>query len=370
MIKSCFKTAPLAKTLLLWILVFCPFYQATAVTLPDSARLVPEETIFLVNIENFEQLYQQLQNTNWGRLFNDPAMANFVKDIKSKSRARLEARGDEIAKAIIDANALPTGRVTFALTASSRSAMPKLPHILLISQWGTQTDKIKKTINKITAKSLNEGARRTEEIYHKIEIITLIKNSDQPYIDPVMKLPQLQISYCFIDDVLLASSDIDTLKFVIARIKNTMGRTLADDPDYTETIKALGTHRDFNFYINVKQILKLIIAEDLSGQMNTMLSKLGLDNITALGFTLDVAGKNDTSLSAKMLLKVNGPKTGVLKMLELESDLINPPQFLDSSACSLFFINWDIKKAYDEIYRILLDIAPPIASEMFCKNPF
>jgi len=58
--------------------------KAAAAVLPETAKLVPPETVLLVNINDFGQLKQQFEKTNLYNLYKDPAMAAFVDDAKAK----------------------------------------------------------------------------------------------------------------------------------------------------------------------------------------------------------------------------------------------------------------------------------------------
>ena len=60
------------------------FNSAQAVELPKTAKILPPETIFLADVENFSQLKTQFEKTNWYRLYKDPAMAGFFEKLKAK----------------------------------------------------------------------------------------------------------------------------------------------------------------------------------------------------------------------------------------------------------------------------------------------
>jgi len=56
----------------------------SAAELPKTAKLVPPETIVMVNIDNFSQLRTQFEKTCLYKLYTDPAMKPFVDDVKAK----------------------------------------------------------------------------------------------------------------------------------------------------------------------------------------------------------------------------------------------------------------------------------------------
>jgi len=136
---------------------------------------------------------------------------------------------------------------------------------------------------------------------------------------------------------------------------------LAGDPDYTATLGATGPFHDIDGYVNIKQIIKTIRAMDSDPKTPSRITNLGLDNVASAGLAigLDRAGN---SCSGKALFKINGSKKGICKMLDLGSTPLRAPRFISPSAYSLTFLNFNIRKAYDELYNILYSFSPEYAA--------
>jgi len=327
------------------------------VVLPKTAKLLPPETVLLVDIDNFSELKSQFEKTSIYKLYKDPAMAAFIDDMKAKWRPKIREMDNEFVRTIVDANVLPQGRVAVAFVLDEQKIKGDQPPLLLITQWGEKTSKIKEAIDKIVEKAIEDGAGRKTEDYRGVSIITIIQQSSQAV-----------ISYCFIDDCLIASLNLDILKFVIAHIKGSASPTLAGDTDYTATIAAIGPYHDIDFYVNIKQVIKTIIADDSTGKAQSTITNLGLDNVTALGYSIGL-DRASNSCCGKALLKIEGAKKGICKMLEVESAGFRAPRFIPASAYSVSFLNLNIKKAYDELYNILYSFNPTTAAIMHTPLP-
>ncbi len=323
---------------------------AHAKTLPKTAKLVPPETILLLDIDDFSQLKQQFEKTSIYKLYKDPAMSAVVEDFKTKRREKIRKIDNEFIRTIVDIDVLPQGRVAAALVLNDQTKDANEPPFLVISQWGQNLTKIKEAVDKMVEKAIEDGAHRKTEDYRGVKITTIIQKSSKV------------LHYCFIDDCLIVSINLDILKFVIAHIQGAASPTLADGTDYTTTMKNVGPHHDIDFYVNIKQIIKTELAEDTSGETKTMATNLGLDNVTSFGAAFGLARGPGGSSVTKALLKINGPKKGVVKMLDIETAAVAVPQFIPASAYSLTQINLDIKKAYDELYNILLSFSPQYAA--------
>jgi hypothetical protein len=350
---------PLLCTLMLlcscFIALLFPPAAVSATALPKTAKLIPPETMLLVDIDNFSRLRAQFEKTSVYKLYKDPAMAAFVDDFKAKWRDKVQKSDNELVRIIADADVLPQGRAAVALVLDEQIKDTNEPPVLFISEWGENAGKVKETVDKIVKRAVEEGAHRKAEEYRGVTITVITAKSSAT------------LSYCFIDDCLIGSMNPDVLKFVIAHIKGAGSPTLADDDDYAATMNAVGPAAEgqIGFYANIKQGLKSMIAEDSSGKAKTWISNLGLDNVTSFGFSVDLAGGPGGSSAGKAFLKIDGAKKGVCKMLEVESAALRMPQFVPASACSVSFVNLNIKKAYNELANILTSFSPQFAMLLY-----
>jgi hypothetical protein len=341
----------------LMLLCYCVFVlsaSAQAETLPKTAKLVPPETVLLMNIDDFQQLKTQFEKTNLYKLYKDPAMAAFVENARTKWHEKTQKLDDNnIFKTIFNADVLPQGRVAAALVLDEQGKDSNELPVVIITQWGEGIDKIKEAIDKMLEKNIEYGGhQKKSEDYHGVSIEISIDEAS------------LAMNHCFIDDFFIATTNLELLKFVIAHIKGAASPTLADDADYDAVMKTVGPDRDIDFYINIKQIIKTILAMDSVGGARQWLANLGIDNVAAFGCSTAFARGPGSSSSGKAFLKINGGKKGICKMLETESAVFKAPRFIPASACSAAFFNLNIEKVYDELYGILYNFNPQYAAMM------
>jgi len=335
-------------------MLLCVPALVSAIELPKTAKLVPPETILLVDINNFNQLRAQFEKTNFYQLYKDPAMAPFIDNFKTKWREKKQESEREFVRTIGDAGVLPQGRVAIALVFDEKLQDVNEP-ILVVAQWGDKIDKVKELTNEIVRKAVEDGARRQTEDYRSVEITTIEKK------------PPKALNYCFIDDCLIASTSPNVLKFVIAQIRGAGSTTLADDRDYAATGKAVDPSNAgrIDFYVNIQQIIKTELAQDVTGSAKAFIDNMGLNNVTSFGGSVEPAGGPGGSSFAKAILKIDGAKAGICKMLEIESGPLRMPRFIAASACSVSVVNLNITKAFDELANILTRFSPQMAAIMY-----
>jgi len=302
------------------LLCTCAFVQAKV--LPKTAELIPPETVLLVDVDNFNQLKTQFEKTNLYKLYKDPAMAAFIEDVKAKWREKIQKLDDNgIVKTIVNADVLPQGRVAVALVLNEQIKDSNDPPVLFITQWGENIAKIKEAIDKMVKENIELGGHQRSENYRGVGIKIMLDEESSTY------------------------------------------------ADYTATIKAIGPYHDIDFYVNIKQIIKTILAEDTTGEAQPTIANLGLDNVASLGGSLGLGRRPGSSSCGKAFLKINGAKKGICKMLDIESAVLKAPRFIPASAYSATFLNLDIKKAYNELGNILNSFSPQAAAWMYTPLP-
>jgi hypothetical protein len=327
----------------------------SAIELPKTARLVPPETIVLADINNFNRLWAQFEKTNIYQLYKDPAMAKFIDNFKTRWNEKKQESEREYLRIITDAGVLPQGRLAAALVIDREMPDANEPPVLVMAQWGDKIDKVKETTDKIVRKAVEDGARRQTEDYRGVEILTIERK------------PPKAVSYCFIDDCLIGSTSPNVLKFVIAQIKGAGSTTLADDRDYNATSKTINPTNPgrIDLYVNIKQAIRTELAKDTTGRAKAMIDNMGLNNVTSFGCSIEPAGGPGGSTFGKAILKIDGAKEGICKVLEVESGPLRMPRFIAGSACSVSVVNLNIKKAFDELTNILTRFSPQMAAILY-----
>jgi hypothetical protein len=376
-------------------------------SVPDTAKIIPAQTMVLINISDANLLQKQFQNTNPYKLYKDPAMAPFINTFKDKWQQNLSQSQDEISQIIKDVNAIPSGRLAIAFILNEESKKTGEPTFLAISQWGKNFAAVKAAIDKVVKKAVDNGARRDTETVRGHQIITVTEESSSakppPAAGPKTTRPPLKpspdefadisdeeqtsegqndlnnnapsqgsfsappaaslagstsTSYCFIDDTVMVAEDKEMLKFAIAQLEGAAGQSLADSASYQAAMAAVGPVHDIDLYVNVEQIIKTIAAQDTSGQAATQLANFGVDNVSALGAAASIGRKAGEPVMIKALLKINGAKKGIMKIVEPQNASLQVPRFVDASSVSLSVFNISIKNAYDELLRMMSAISP------------
>ncbi len=344
----------------IWILfvpvIVLAFATAQAKTLPEMAKLVPPETIVLVDIANFSECKTQFEKTDLHKLYKDPAMAAFAEQIKGKWKEMVnELDENNILRSLIDADILPQGRVSLAIAFSRPQKDKEEPPVLLMTEWGQEDiAKVKEAVTRMMEKNAELGGRKkSSEQFQDVTIETAVDEKGTEF------------SYCFIDNYFMGTTNAELLKFAVAHAKGASSPALAADTDYQNTIKATGPYHDVDFYLNIRQLIKIAVSEDTTGQAQNTMSALGVDSVSGLGLSLGVARTPANQWLGKALLRNNGAKKGILKMLDAKSSALDVPKFVPASVYRVSLVNLDLKTMYSELANVLNAVNPMFASLLY-----
>ena len=326
--------------------------------LPKTAKLIPADTVALLEIENFSDLQTQFEKTSLYKIYKEPAMKAFFDEVKTNLKKSIAGEDNIFVKSIADSQLLPKGRVSFALVMDAAAVENNEPTALFTLQWGENLEKIKELIDNSLTKADEQGWQIKTDEYREVKIKTL-SNDDSERLSFGFAG---NLSYCFIDDVLLGSEDIEVLKFMIAHIKGATSETLFDGDSYNNAIRSVDPDHDIDFFINMKKIVRTLASKDTSGQFKTMTDNVGIDNLANIAVAAGVARKPGCSFSAKINVKIDGEKKGLFKMLDLKSSPVKAPDFLPASVYSMTVVNVDLPSAYSELYKMIASFNPGIAA--------
>jgi len=344
---------------------------------PAFDKLLPERTLFFVRIDNFSSFTTQIEKTRLYKLYQDPSMARFVEQLEKMLAHTAMKDSDEFTRQILDNKLRPVGEILFAaIPKGADESIDSEPSILMLSRWGENLPKVRGALEKDWQREIEKGAGRTVRSFQGVDIITIMtgrqdadarddSSQAQPDKDdpaPAAGEPDTTL-FCFLEDALLVSDDIKTLEFVIAQWKGAANPGLADDQGYRQARLSAGPYYDLEGFVNLKQLLKMI-PEGADGSTGKNLSAFGLDNLDCIGFAAGIARKTDSDYTLKVMLKTEGPRKGLLKILEPENAAMKLPAFLSASAGQVTVLHIDIGKASTELFQMLSNFNPMLAASM------
>ena len=363
MIRSLPRQA-FAGLLVLSMLATASRAQDTRVSAP---KRLPPQVVFYMSVPDANELGKRFEASPFGQMVKDPAMADFIADVKSTLAAtskEAEAMGGINLQELM---AIPNGNVTMAVMAGG----PKGIGYVLMIDFG----KSRSTIDKLTAKAAeglaNEGAKKTQLDVGDFSITNFELPVSEP---PDGGAPSAQTNFAktfskigwFVKDTtLVLGNGTDTLKSVIARWDGKHSSTFGDNPVYryiAEKGAGDGPSPVLEWYFDpistATGLINGIDPNNFQAQLALgFLPTLGLDKIKAVGGTVNMGTPKYEEIS-RWVVYVDAPRTGALDLLKFPATAQSPPKWVPANAASYSSFNWDLQAAWRGIATLVDSFNP------------
>src|SRR3954471_2491647 len=140
--------------------------QGQAATPPE--KMLPDSTIAFVKINNAAALREAFQRSQYGQLWNDPAVKVWKDDILQRADAASKTLKERIGVTYLELFELPQGPTAIAFLKHEN---PQVPIVLLvIADAGKNTATMNDVMNRATKQGEINGSKVTTETFQGVPI--------------------------------------------------------------------------------------------------------------------------------------------------------------------------------------------------------
>lgn len=319
--------------------------------LPPAEKLFPETARGFLAVRDVSELRAHFEQTQIGQLVKDPALRPFIEDIRLQIRQRLVGAQQELGISLEDVAQLASGEVAVGLVFAEDAERPVLAALAcikgkekesqeLFDRIGEEMKKQKATVTKtsvagkeVWAIKLAEDAEsgRSREFFH--------------YRD---------------DEVILATSNKDVLRFMLEQLQAPGKGSLADVPAYQEIMKRCQQDAGENqphirWFIEPFEYTAAIRAtippeqRRRQRQLAEALKKAGFSVLQGIGGTVSFASEG-FELVHRTFVYAPGPFEKSAKILSFPNNTdFTPPSFIPRDLATLSIGYCNILQGFDSI---------------------
>ncbi len=345
-------------------LLICSFgTSAVRADVLESARMLPDDTVVMVSVESVTGLRAALEKTSLYGLYKDPAIQAMLGDAEKKLREQIDKSIKDLWQKMKLENPpkqipYPEGRVVLGLSvvapaADSNDSEPKV-RLVALADMGSRAAQVAELLRALSAGAVNMGDTMQKKDIAGIEMNISMpgKETDEPTICFGLK-----------DNWLLVTLDethrMDFVESVARHVGRTAPGNLADKTALATAARTLGDAQVFAF-VNADAVRSLITSKAKNkAAAEKTIKGLGFHNATGLAMAVRVAGDRSQDLCIKTLIGVQGPKTGIPALLAASPGPLRlNDRLVTRDTISFIYANYEIPKFYDEIARIVAQLAP------------
>ena len=325
---------------------------------PRTEFLLPETTVAMLQVPNFQEAVEKLKQTETGKIMMDEGVTPTIDSVWDMVKSAYDKRKDDVGLEFSDLTSLPGGEVTFTVIAPRR----KKPEYMIIMDLNNDDG------------AMDRVMERGREILNENDLINEIEpnaavNEDGFELES-FNVDGRDISFFQHENTIVACTSENEINDLIERwmgreVKKT--RPLSANRKFVTIMKRCAGTNDldpeFCFFVDPIAVAKSSTQGNPSGRFAiNMLPLLGLDTLSAIGGTVFLDEEDFESVMHGHLLLTN-PRSGIFSMLAFKptDDELEP--FIPLEVANHSMVSVDAPKAYAEIAKIYDAFIEPGAFE-------
>jgi len=314
-------------------------------TRPSTQDLLPETTVSFVQIDNFRDMVEKIQETSFSQMFEEESVAALRDGLWDEAKLAYEDVKENVGLEIDDLMALPAGEMTFAVIAPRR----KKPEFMLILELDDQSEALDRV--------LDRGREYVEQEYE--EEITAEESEDGIEYES-FNVDGKRVTFFRMGGLLVGSTSKAELD---AFVNRWAGREV-------EKVRPLSSNRKFitvmnrclgnselkpegRFFVDPLALAKSSTRGAVAAQVIlNFLPALGLDGLLGIGGSMLLSQDDFESVFHTHVLLAD-PRAGIFGMLALKPTSYEPEPWLPADAASYMTTSWDIDQMMSEMTKMI-----------------
>jgi hypothetical protein len=339
---------------------------AQAATPPE--RVLPDSTVFLIKVTNVSALREAFQQSQYGQLWNDPALKDFREDISAKLKDTSNTLKDKIGVTLWELLELPQGGLAIsAVTVDD----PNLPvAVAIIADAGKNNEKMTEVMNRSTKQAEEDGAKVSTEAIQGATIHVIQppppKDKDKQKKEDEAKpeVPHPPIVWTNSGNIFFIGTDVNVVKDLLAHADGRSTGSLATVDAFSKTQAKVGSNdAQILWFMDVAKVTKIATKASAKGgdaqaqQVEFLINELGINGLKSMGGTLALNSGNYNSLTKTFFL-APVPVQGLLKIFSLPPINLRPEAWVPATVSSYQSLSWDLDNAYNAINDLVNKFQP------------
>jgi len=325
------------------------FRDASADEAPTFSRRLPDSVAAHIAIPDARALRERLPNCSWGRLLNDPLVADFrdnlVRQIRASIDASVQLPDGVSAEDLLN---LDVGEITLTVLNPVNG---NLPVVFSVHAAGA-TDTISSLVVETVAASVKQGWTRSAVEHAGTSITVLTGGAVAKAASGAESADSVRAVFQRDGHVVVANS-VDALKQILDRWSGAAQGAFAANPTLNQvqqvTMKP-GREPALFWYLDPVGATVSILSpgatsNPTAGMALSRLPKLGLTSFRGVGGTIDFAtGPHDTVTRIAGVVKQ--PVSAAMALVQFPPANLTPPEWVPNDVDSCMMLNWDAQTAY------------------------
>jgi hypothetical protein len=319
-------------------------------------KVFPDSTLLFVKVRNAAAMRESFRQSQFGQLWNDPAMKDFRADVAEKLNEGNKSLKAKVGVTFDELLEIPQGAVALGVVAKDDD---KSPALVITVDAGKNAKTLADVLAKGTKQAEESGAKIEEQKFNALTLTTIIppKKDDKGKGDKDKDNPPPPMTWTYSGNVFTIGfgATADAVKDVVAHAD---GRddSLADNANFQQVQKKCGSDSQAVWYVDFNRVVKLALRAGTQGRGNAAQAQqaeaifqvMGVNGLKAIGGSFTLTTGNYDSVSKTVFL-APAPAQGVLKVFQLPKVQLKPETWVPATVSTYQSVSWDLDGAYTAI---------------------
>jgi len=328
--------------------------QADDVVLSD--QILPDDTFMHFTVKSVEDAKRQFEESPYGQLINDPALADFRAELENalsgplgEGMAVVEAK---LGMSVEEILSIPSGEVSVSIAGSGN-------HIGLVVHVdvGEATSQVESLLElaEEALSPISELARSTQDVDGTaITLYEVLEDVPTPLIK--------EFGWFLRDGHLVVSSSQRVMESLIANWGGTSSDSLSSNEKYSHVLHRLESEpgsADSIFYLDMIGLVTKLSqtgsfgeAQFIAGMVIGQLPLLGLNQLQAIAMVTE-EGTGDVQMVNRAMVYADQPPAGLMRAFMLAPVDASPPDWVKEDAVLYMTLNWQVSEAYAAVEMLM-----------------
>jgi len=350
--------------------------QASA-AVPGAPRLLPEQTMVYVRVENVKDFREDLAKSSVGRMLDDPKLRPMVSDLYLQASQLFEQIGSQFGISLDDLIDIPQGQLAVGVVAfdaqaanpdngprtESRDESPEAIRrrlaerrqesarfgLLVVIDSGERNETMDKILIQVEQLVLRSGAVERSEVIGGTQVRRWIAPSGS----------DTRLEYFQREGATVIGVGGPVATDALARWDGRgNGKSLAESTDFaavmTRCVGAEDTRPQITFFADPYRLAKrLVLQGGVAAALGWQIAEeLGVAKIRGIGASTFQGGDIFDDITHAHIL-IDAPRDGIFSVLRPKDGDTNPPKWVPEDVTSYTSIGWRFDATYDGLGRIL-----------------
>ncbi len=367
---------------------------AEPATVPGAPRLLPEQTLAYLRIENVDELRSDLAASSIGQMMTDPKLRPFAGDFFATAGELFDQVSGELGVSLEELLAIPHGQLAIGLIAigsddqavggaaggSGKDSSPEAIRQrlaekrqqqsalgwLIVIETGQDNQTLIKVLDDIEERLIRGGAVARTQSIGETRMRRLVRADGSGS----------QLEYFHRAGATVIGIGANVATDALARWDGkSSGRTLAESTDFAAVmgrcIGAADTRPQITFFADPYRLVRRAVSQGgvAAALIWPIFEELGVAKVRGIGASTFHGGETFADIAHAHIL-IDPPRDGIFSVLRPKDGDTNPPAWVPDDVTSYTSIGWRVEATYDGVGRILDRFQGENALEKLIEEPY